>query len=165
MRLLITALVLLAACEAPDHPPAAGALHAHLRAAVQRGAGTLIALDTIAPGGWSRVYVFGPYTPAPLIEACLRPASVKRLMRGIEMRDDINLLVFQYGEATYHSVAVPRRGADFSPEAVAAGYSPAEARFLTRDPPPHSWGELVPATDPTVRCRAVESVAAHEPPA
>jgi hypothetical protein len=155
--LLAVLLAPLLACE-PDDRPRTAVLHAHIRSAVERGPGTVLALDSIAPGEWKRVYVFGPYTPFPLIAACLQASPSERLTHGIEKRDAINLLIFEFEDGSLQSIAVPRRGADFGPEAITAAYTRADARFITRNPPSNSWGQLAPEKEPTIRCGAVTEV-------
>jgi hypothetical protein len=148
----VIAVLLLGACSPRERPLRGEELHAELRRAVGRGTGTVVSLDDIAPGSWRRVYLFGPYTPVSGIRDCLGILWAGRLSRGIEYRDDINLLIFEYSPHVLRSVAVRRGGADFGPEAVGRGYSVGEAHFVARDPSPGSWGNLVPVAEPRIRC-------------
>jgi hypothetical protein len=147
MRHLLALLLLLlaSACSSGERVPRAAEIQAALRAEVERGPGKLVSMDSIVRSEWSHMYVFGPYTPEFLIADCLGVRSVSGLSRGIESRDDVNLLIFAYPEARHRSVAVSRSGADFAPEAVSTRYTREQARFITRRPPPRSWGHLTPA--------------------
>jgi hypothetical protein len=142
----------LTACGPRERPPPAEELHAELRRAVGRGTGTAVSLADIAPGSWRRVYIFGPYTPVSEIRACLGVLWARPLARGIQNRDDVNLLIFEYPGHAHRSVAVPRGAADFGPEAIGRGYSADEARFVVRDPSPDTWGDFVPVAEARIRC-------------
>ena len=145
MRHLLALLLLVSACSFGERVPPAAEIQAVLKAEVERGPGKLVSMDSIVRSGWSHMYVFGPYTPESLVADCLGIRSVSDLGRGIESRDDVNLLVFAYPEASHRSVAVSRSGADFAPEAVSTRYTREQARFIMRRPPPRSWGHLTPA--------------------
>ena len=96
--------------------------------------------------------LLGPYTTPARIERCLGSPVPAHLSRGIESRDDVNLLVFTYAGSAPQSVVLPRSAGDFGPEAVDQVYARTEATFVVRTVPTGSWGELVPARDLTLRC-------------
>lgn len=77
--------------------------------------GQQLDLAKINPGPWDRVIVFPPYTSSKEVENLLmtklRP-ELKQLR--LDVRDDINLLVFLSGQQVEMAVAVPRAVADFS---------------------------------------------------
>jgi hypothetical protein len=152
VHLRVFLALFLTACGPRDSPPPAEELHVELRRAVGRGTSTAVSLADIAPGSWRRVYIFGPYTPVSTIRDCLGVSWARPLARGIQERDDVNLLIFEYAGHVHRSVAVSRSAADFGPEAVGRGYSADEARFVVRDPSPGTWGNLVPVAEARIRC-------------
>lgn len=154
MRIAIVALAssLLVGCGGGPPSPKADHLAAALELVRRQGPGATIRLDSVAAGPWQRVFVFGPYTTPGRIERCLGGPMPTDLGRGIESRDDVNLLVFAYAASAPQSVALPRSAGDFGPEAVDQVYAREEATFVVRAVPAGSWGELVPARNLTERC-------------
>ena len=115
---------------------------------VREGPGTEVLLADLAPFGWRRVYIFGPYTPLKTLRDSLDLRDLdeaQALGRGIEARDDITLLVFRFEHVGPESLAHPRAQGDFGPELVGQSYAPDEARFVVRVPLPGSWGAIGPA--------------------
>lgn len=117
-------------------------LTSQIASGIAQGVGTEIRMGAIA-GEWTRLYVFGPYTPVPLIQDSLgiSGASARRLSRGIEMRDDMNLLVLRRG-TDFESWALSRSTADFGPEVTGRGYDLRTAVFVVRTPTRGKWGNI-----------------------
>lgn len=63
---------------------------------------------------WDMLYIFGPYTPTSDIESKLGTSNYSIKQVGIEIRDDISLLVFLKQNMVKAVVAYPRQEADFS---------------------------------------------------
>jgi hypothetical protein len=123
------------------------AVRAAVSARVALGPGTEVRLADLTPFWWRRVYVFGPYTPLATIRDSLRlssEAAAERVARGIQSRDDVDLLVFRFAHTAPQSMELPRQGGGFGPEVVGRGYGAEEAVFVVREPPPGSWGVLGP---------------------
>lgn len=77
--------------------------------------GEQLNLAEVNSAQWDRVVVFPPYTPLKRVEAVTMmkcPPNVKRAR--LDMRDDINLLMFLRGQQLQLAVLVPRAVADFS---------------------------------------------------
>jgi len=144
LRLLSTLCVLVAiGCADPSAVlPSADVLHSALSAAVKRGPGAIVSLDSVIGGDWRTLYVFGPYTPSTTIDRCV---GMRVNHRDIDARDGINLLVLKPAKGRASSVVVAR-DVDFGPEAVGRAYSRGAASFAVRLPSPQAWGHLVPAS-------------------
>lgn len=146
--LLFTFLLALAGCS----DPTAERLSAALVDATSQGPGAIAALDTIAPGEWSRIYVFGPYSSSHQIAECLDLESADHLDRGIDRLERVHLLVLEDSTGEYHSFVVPNTNANFGTKASGYGYDRASARFVVREAPSGSWPLLAPVASPTVDC-------------
>ena len=123
-------------------------LHDALRAAIQRGPGTVISFDSLIRGDWRNVYVFGPYTSVSDIERCI---GGKVATHSIEGRDDVSLIVLQSASGRLSSALV-RRDVNFGSEAVGRAYPRGAATFKVRVPLAPGWGELVPSNGPPTVC-------------
>lgn len=118
---------------------------------VAKGAGTEVRLDELTPFGWRRVYVFGPYTSLATIRDSLGRIDLRdaaKLARNIEVRDDIDLLVFQFEHVGEQSMEHPRNQGDFGLELVGRGYGPNEAIFVVREAAPGGLRTLGPRRTP-----------------
>jgi hypothetical protein len=123
-----------------------------LQTAVRGNPDTKVRLDAIAPGAWSTVYVFGPYTPRALIDRCMAYSSIRPDVHGIESRDDIELLIFRGASGGSHSVAVPRLGEGFVQDATSRRYDREGASFMVKKRRDSEVGSLV--RDTSARGRA-----------
>lgn len=115
--------------------------------AVARGPGTDVRLNELTSFGWRRVYLFGPYTPLKQIRDSVKVVDLHAaadLGRGIESREDINLLVFLFEHHDPESMEHSRSQGDFGPELVGRGYTPREAVFTVREPSRGRWGSIGP---------------------
>ena len=147
-------LVLALGCTSGDPPIVERSVADGIAAAVARGPGARLALGAVTGGRrWTQAYVFGPYTPPELIARCVGARADRTLTRGIDARDDANLLVFTVAEGPPQSMAVSRASGDFGPEARARRYTPETAVFVVRAPSPGRRGDLVPVGDGAGRCR------------
>lgn len=144
LLLMGAAAVLLAGCGN-------GAVNKVADAFERSSASEAVTLDTVAPGEWQRIYLFGPYTPPERIAECLEIRSARRLAKNIEHLDNMNLLVVETRTRRFRSRALMRSDVDFSAAAVGAAYAPAAARFA---PMRSEWGsvQLGPAEAPSMRC-------------
>ena len=101
-----------------------------LAEAIARGPGTVIDLDSLAPGDWTRLYVLNPYTSGGTADSVLGFH-----WRGFErwelhLRDDINLLVFVDGTDVKHDIAFRRGHGDFCCFERNASYQRSRAKFV-----------------------------------
>lgn len=156
---LLLCLALLACSSAlPDDPRGSDTVRAALRSAVERGPGTDVRLAAVTPFAWRRMYVFGPYTFIEVLRDSLHldtRREAERLARGIDVRDDVSLLVFTFDDGAPASMEVPRFPVDFGPELVGRGYGPADAVFRVRRRPAGSWGTLGFVPDTATARRAI----------
>ena len=123
-------------------------VHRTLATFVRRGAGVEAPIDSVVAGDWTALYVFGPYTTAAVAARCVG-RSVE--LRGVDVQDDANLIVLVH-DAEPRSLRIPRATVDFAPEALRYRYVRGD-RWRVRQPPAGTWGNLVPASEPTKRCR------------
>ena len=63
---------------------------------------------------WNMLYIFGPYTPTSDIESKLGTSNSSIKKVGIEIRDDISLLVFLKQNEVRAVLPYPSQKADFS---------------------------------------------------
>lgn len=124
-RLSLGVALLLLACG-----PSASDVETRLEAARRQGPGTRVSLAPVVPGA-TRVFLFGPYTNIAQARRCLG-ASAPDVLRGLEARDDVNVLVFELDDGELRSVAISRAAGEFVPEAVGRSYPLAEAEFVVR---------------------------------
>lgn len=112
---------------------------------VRHGPGTEISVASLTTFPWDSLVVFDPYTHSTQFAKLLHLPSEKEaqgLMRGIEGRDDVILLVFHLPEKGWVSMTHPRQAGDFGPETLGRVSLPTEARFRVRIPPDGSWGNI-----------------------
>jgi hypothetical protein len=121
----LVAAFMLVACG-----PSARDIETILQNGKDRGPGAQVSLATVVPGA-TRVFVFGPYTPLVAARRCLG-GSAPNVLRGLEDRDDVNVLVFQMADGDLESVAMSRAAGDFGPEATGRSYAMREAEFVVR---------------------------------
>jgi hypothetical protein len=139
----------LFSCASNDHvAPDSAAVQRSLAALVARGAGAEVRIDSVIPGEWTALHVFGPYTTAALVERCV---GGRVDLHGVDARDDVNLLVFTRDKSR-RSLAVPRQQVDFAPEALRVRFVRTD-RWRVRQPVAGTWGDLVPASVLPNRCR------------
>jgi hypothetical protein len=98
---------LLIACGDTAASNARG-LERALAAAMETGAA--VEVDSVLPGDWQSLYVFGPYTPAAAIERCI---GMRVGDHGLESRDDVHLIVLQMAPDHVASFTIPLRSANF----------------------------------------------------
>ena len=79
---------------------------------------------------WDKLYFFGPYTPTIDIEKKIGAinSAVKEI--NIEVRDDINLLIFMEKNTIVAAVPYPRHKADFSRITSGTGVLKKESFFV-----------------------------------
>jgi hypothetical protein len=111
--------------------------------AKSRGPGSRVSLAAIVPTA-TRIFIFGPYTALEDARRCMG-SSAPDVLRGLESRDDVNVLVFQISDGQLRSVAVSRAAGDFSPDAVGRVYAPHEAEFVVQRSA--EWSVLAPVRD------------------
>lgn len=119
--------------------------------------GMVVALDTVAPGQWKRMLLFGPYTQPEQIAQCLGIRSARRLTRNIESLDNMNLLVVETSAGKYRSKALMRGEVDFSASATGAGYTPSAASFAAVRTD-GGGVQLNPVGRPSMRCWARDHI-------
>ncbi len=96
---------------------------------VQRGPGTTVDFNEIAPFAWDRVYIFGPYTPHQRIHDSLGFHWPDVSATTIEYSDVVCLVVFvQSGQVVDWFEHTLNRG-DLMQLTNPQGYSREEARF------------------------------------
>jgi hypothetical protein len=103
---------------------------ARIAKAVARGPGAVVNLDTLAPGRWTRLFVLNPYTPPEEVDSLLGFHWDEAQQEGLQMRDDINLLVFVDGAKVTDRIAFRRGQGDFCCFERNASYARASARFV-----------------------------------
>ena len=145
--LLSTILLFNGACGSERRVPRAGAIRDSLNAAA---GGTDVAITRFAPGDWSELFIFSPYTSSDLIVRCVGSRVDDA---GISSRDDIDLLVFRFADGATVTRAVPRGIPSFEAGAWGAVYSRAATFHLGRSPL-GAWTTLVPAAGLTRRCNS-----------
>lgn len=134
---VLTAMLALLACR-----PSTRSVEDHLKAGKARGSGTRVSLAPVAAGA-TRIFVFGPYTTMAQARRCMG-STAPDVLRGLESRDDVNVVVFQLPDGELKSVAVSRVAGDFGPDAVGRSYAASEAEFIVQQS--GSWSQLVPTT-------------------
>jgi hypothetical protein len=117
--MLAVCVSLALACSTKDHVASSTAIRDSLNSAVARRSGEVRA-DQVAPGTWTDVLIFGPYSPDELVRRCVG-RSVDT--RGISSRDDVDLLVFRFADGHMISRAVRRGDPAIGPEAWNARYT------------------------------------------
>jgi hypothetical protein len=122
-----------------------------LERAGTEGTGEAVALDSVASGEWTRLFLFGPYTQPAHIANCLEIRSARRLARGIKSMDNMHLLVVETRSGRYQSRELLRSKVDFSEAATGAAYTPTTARFVANRT---EWDsvQLRPEAEPAMRC-------------
>lgn len=120
------------------------AIAAAISAYVRRGPGHYIVLSEMAPFGWDRVCLFGPYTPAEEVVQTAGVSGAARATRGIESNDGIDLLLFVEGDRIVREVELRRTYADFAPELLRKCYSRRDAIFAVRVAAENSHGNIGP---------------------
>lgn len=114
--------------------------------AISQGVGAEIRLADLTPFAWKRVLILAPYSRGAMISDSLHVnrLTARRLADGIEVREDINLLVFELPNGRLESMEVGRGVADFGPELTRRVYLPQQAVFRVRTPPEKSHGNVGP---------------------
>lgn len=134
---VLTTMLALLACR-----PSTRSVEDHLKAGKARGSGTRVSLSPVAAGA-TRIYVFGPYTTMAQARRCMGSAA-PNVLRGLESRDDVNVVVLRLPDGERKSVAVSRVARDFGPDAVERSYAASEAEFIVQRS--GGWSRLVPTT-------------------
>ena len=129
VRLSLTALGLvlsLAACGGSgEDTTIPGALQQALRGEP----GAEIVMADVVPGDWTRMLIFGPYTPPDTIDASLGFHWDGASGTHIDMLDAFTLIVFADEDRVMAWSMVSRAIAEWSNDALARSWSRAEARF------------------------------------
>ena len=120
------------------------AIAAGISTSVRRGPGHSIVLSEMAPFGWDRVCLFGPYTTAEEVVQITGTAKAARATHGIESSEGIDLLLFVEGDRIVREVELRRTYADFAPELLRKCYSRRDAIFAVRVAPENSYGNIGP---------------------
>jgi hypothetical protein len=104
------------------------------RAAAQtrEAEGALLDLAEVVPGDWDRVGVYGPSTPAEVIEGTLGVAAPALAEDRLSRAEAPSLLLFARDERVVSAAYVERDVVDFQAVAPAV-YRPEEARFTVRE--------------------------------
>ena len=74
---------------------------------------TKISLNTLTDFDWDQAMIYGPYTSKEMIEDTL-DIKFKGSTHGIELREDLFLLVFANGKYAVKTVELSRRSFDYS---------------------------------------------------
>lgn len=74
---------------------------------------TKISLNTLTDFDWDKAMIYGPYTSKEVIEDTL-DIKFKGSTHGIELREDLFLLVFANGNYAVKTVELSRRNFDYS---------------------------------------------------
>ena len=74
---------------------------------------TKISLNTLTDFDWDQAMIYGPYTSKEMIEDTL-DITFKGSTHGIEIREDLFLLVFANGNYAVKTVELSRRNFDYS---------------------------------------------------
>ena len=146
---LISTVVIFACACAPEHRvPQAGAIRDSLNAVA--GARADVAITQLAPGDWTELFVFGPYSSSEVVARCVGSRVDDA---GIALRDDIDLLIFRFADGSTVTRAVPHGSASFE-----AGAYSRDATFRVVRSPLGPSTSLVPAAGLTKRCgsRAIQ---------
>jgi hypothetical protein len=145
--ILVSTVVLFTGACASDHRvPRAGTIRDSLNAAA--GTPADVAITQFAPGDWTELFVFGPYSSSEVIARCVGSRVDDA---GIASRDDIDLFIFRFADGATASRAVPRGTPSFEAGAWNAAYGRAATFRLVRSPL-GPWTTLVPADGLTSRC-------------
>jgi hypothetical protein len=112
---------------------------------VKNGPGSRVAIVEHLTVPWDKACIFGPYTDPAQMRRTVESDVTERDARGIQARDDINLLLFIQDSRVVRSVAHPRERGDFAPELVGKCYSAEQAVFLVRSAPTGSWAIIGPS--------------------
>lgn len=97
-------------------------------AAQQNGELEAIELAQITPFTWEKLYLFGPYSTSPQIQA-VAGSSAASIQTEIAENDGIVLFVFVAGGEVVAYLDFPRQP-DLAALANTSGYSPAQAVFV-----------------------------------
>jgi hypothetical protein len=108
---------------------------ARLAAALADGPGATFDLREVTPFGWRRVCILGPRTSVTILADSLQLPTDTGLARGIDRRDDIDLLVFSFQHVPPASMAHPRRSGAFGPTVHGRCFSNADAKFVVQSAP------------------------------
>ena len=147
IAILVSPVVLLTgACTSNHGVPRAGTIRDSLNAAARGTAN--VAITQFAPGDWTELFIFSPYSSSELIVRCVGSRVDDA---GIASRDDIDLFVFRFTDGTTATRTVPRGTPSFEAGAWNAEYSRA-ATFRLVPSPLGPWTTLVPAAGLTRRC-------------
>jgi hypothetical protein len=104
---LLFALVFAFGCRRDHAVPSAAAIRANLSAFRGFRPDSAIRLTRVIPGDWTETYIFPPNTSKELIARCMNGAS-NADSKGIEGRDDIDLLLIRTVNGALVSREVPR---------------------------------------------------------
>jgi hypothetical protein len=114
-----------------------------IAAALTERPDSVIVMSRLTDFPWTRMYVFGPYTPAQTIRDSIGAGCCGGAEDILASADDHDLLVFIRPGNTPLVERHPRDRGEFGPEAVGKGYSKAEAVFMATLGPADGWKILV----------------------
>ena len=135
------ALALSLACDnASSRMPSSDKLKADLALLVGKGPGTIVSLDSMLPGDWRDLYVFGAYTPQEYIDRCVG-TSVDG--RSIGVQDGYVLIVLTSSEGNPSSLDI-RGGVAFDRAALGRVYPRGTASFIVNRDTLDFRNKLVP---------------------
>ena len=103
-------------------------LSARIGDTVKQGPGTKVVMSDLTDFDWQQLYVFAPYTTQKRIHRAL--GFEWSDPEGIELRDNISLLVFVSDGKVVKYVAQPRDRGDFADLDVGSPWTPATAAFV-----------------------------------
>ena len=149
IRPFIFAGLMLSACTSNAALPSAKAIRDSLNAAWRPPADSVVSIRQLAPGVWSEVYLFEPYTPVNVIADCVGATRVST--DGIESRDDIDLWIFRRPDSSLVSRSVSRGSPTLDTAAASAVYR-ASATFRARNSQSGGWRFMTPVSGMIRRC-------------
>ncbi|HEY8311472.1 MAG TPA: hypothetical protein VIG47_12990 [Gemmatimonadaceae bacterium] len=141
-------MIFASACASEHRAPQAGAIRDSLNAVA--GARADVAITQLAPGDWTELFVFGPYSSPEVVARCVGSRVDDA---GIASRDDIDLLIFRFADGSTVTRAVPRGSTTFQ-----AGAYSRDATFRVVRNPPGPSTFLIPMAGLTKHCstRAIQ---------
>jgi hypothetical protein len=107
---------------------------------------TPIEIKAVTDFAWDKLFIFTPYTPTTVINKTLGFESNEIKKVEMDLREEINLLVFVKDNKLVGLVEFPRRKGDFDKISNADGFSPETAKFtVTVEDRGESWITLIEA--------------------
>ncbi len=149
-QLLALVVFLSALVMSCSDVPRAGRLSEAIEQKVREGPGTEIQMASLTTFQWDTLYFFGPYTNASHLTSALHLTSerqARQLLRGMDGRDDVTLLVFRIPGDKWISMTHSRAAGDFGPELHGRAYAPSQTRFRVRIPPAELGGDIGPSEE------------------